>query len=66
MELVDKRIPKLQELLCVFQDELFYQVLCKYVSDWCRGLGLPLKVIRKFEDILEEFRLFFVDWVEIV
>jgi len=71
MELVDERIPKLRELLRVFpdetftlgeclmfQDELFYDVLCKYVSKWCKGSGLPPEVIGGFEDTLEEFRLF--------
>ena len=79
MELVDERIPRLQELLHVFPDEtfppskclmfqhqLFYDVLCKYVSNWCKGLGLPPKVIGEFEGTLEEFRLFFVDWVGMV
>ena len=79
MELVDERIPKLRGLLCVFpdetfapseclmfQDELFYKVLCKYVSKWCEGSGLPSKVIGEFEGTLEEFRPFFVDWVGMV
>ena len=79
MELVDERISKLRGLLCVFpdetfapseclmfQDELFYKVLCKYVSDWCKGSGLPSEVIRRFEGTLEEFRPFFVDWVGMV
>ena len=79
MELVDERIPKLRELLRVFpdetflpseclmfQDELFYDILCKYVSDWCKGSGLPSEVIRGFEGTLEEFRPFFVDWVGMV
>jgi len=50
----------------VFQDELFYNVLCKYVSNWCEGSGLPSDVIREFEGTLEEFRPFFVDWVGMV
>jgi len=79
MELVDKRILKLRELLPVFldetftsskylmfQDELFYKVLCKYISNWCKGLGLPLKIIRRFESTLEKFWPFFMDWVEMV
>jgi len=76
MELVDERIPKLRGLLPVFpdetftpseclmfRDELFYNVLCKYVSDWCKDSGLPSEVIEEFEGTLEEFRPFFVDWV---
>ena len=79
MELVDERISKLRGLLRVFpdetfppnkclmfQDQLFYDALCKYVSDWCEGWGLPSKVIEEFEDTLEEFRPFFVDWVGMV
>ena len=79
MELVDERIPKLRELLpafpdetfppsecLIFQDELFYDVLYKYVSDWCEGWGLPSEVIRGFEVTLEEFRPFFEDWVGMV
>jgi len=79
MELVDERIPKLRRLLPVFpdetftpseclmfQDQLFYKVLCKYVSKWCKGLGLPSEVIGEFEGTLEEFRPFFVDWVGMV
>jgi len=79
MELVDERIPKLRELLPVFpdetflpskclmfQDQLFYKVLCKNVSDWCEGLGLPSEVIGEFESTLEKFRTSFVDWVGIV
>jgi len=79
MELVDERIPKLRELLLVFpdetflpskylmfQDELFYDVLCKYISKWCKGQRLPSKVIGEFESTLEELRPFFVDWVGIV
>jgi len=79
MELVDERIPKLRELLRVFPDEtflpseclmfqdvLFYDVLCKYVSEWCEGSGLPSEVIRGFEGTLEGFRPFFMDWVGIV
>jgi len=79
MQLLDERIPKLQELLPVFpdetstpskclmfQDELFYDILCKYISDWCKGLGLPSEVIREFESTLEKFWPFFVDWVGMV
>ena len=79
MELVDERIPKLRGLLRVFpdetfppneclmfQDQLFYKVLCKYVSDWCKGFGLPSEVIGEFEGTLEEFRPFFVDWVGMI
>ena len=79
MELVDERIPKLRGLLHVFpdetfppseclmfQDELFYEVLCKYISDWCKGWGLPSEVIEEFEDTLGEFRPFFEDWVGMV
>ena len=79
MELVDERIPKLRGLLHVFpdetflpseclmfQDELFYDILCKYVSDWCKSSGLPSEVIRGFQGTLEELRPFFVDWVGMV
>lgn len=79
MELVDKIIPKLWKLLHVFldktftpskylmfQNELFYNVLYKYISDWCKGLELPLEVIGEFEGTLGEFQLFFIDWVEMV
>jgi len=79
MELVDERIPKLRGLLRVFpdetfppseclmfQDELFYKVLCEYVSKWCKGRRLPSKVIGEFEGTLEEFRPFFEDWVGMV
>ena len=79
MESVDERIPKLRELLpifpdetftpsecLIFQDELFNDVLCKYVSNWCEGWGLPSEVIRGFQGTLEEFRPFFVDWVGMV
>jgi len=79
MELVDERITKLRELLPVFpdetflpsecltfQDELFYDVLCKYVSKWCKGLGLPSEVIGEFESTLVEFRPFFMDWIGMV
>jgi len=79
MELVDERIPKLRGLLrvfpdetftpsecLIFQDELFYEVLCKYISKWCKGLGLPSEVIGEFEGTLEELRPFFVDWVGMV
>jgi len=74
MKLVDERILKLRELLPVFpdetftpskylmfQDELFYKVLCKYIFNWCGGFGLPSEVIGKFESILEEFQPFFVN-----
>ena len=76
MQLVDEINPKLRGVLRVFpdetfppseclmfQDELFYNVLCKYVSNWCEGSGLPSEVIRGFEGTLEELRPFFVDWV---
>jgi len=79
MELVDERISKLRGLLRVFpdetfppreclmfQDELFYEVLCKYISNWYNGWGLPSEVIREFEGTLEEFRPFFMDWVGMV
>ena len=79
MELVDERIPKLRGLLrvfpdetfppsecLIFQDRLFYNVLCKYVSKWCKGRRLPLKVIGEFEGTLEEFRPFFENWVGMV
>ena len=79
MQLVDEKIPKLRGLLRVFpdetftpseclmfQDELFYKVLCKYVSKWCKGWGLPSEVIGEFEGTLEEFRPFFEDWVGMV
>jgi len=79
MELLDERISKLRGLLCVFtdetftpskclmfQDQLFYEVLCKYISDWCKGSGLPSEVIGEFEGTLEEFRPFFEDWVGMV
>jgi len=58
MELVDERISRVRGLLRVFpdetfpsseclmfQDELFYNALCKYVSKWCKGFGLPSEVI---------------------
>jgi len=74
MQLIDKRILNLWELLPVFPDEnflpskylmfqgeLFYSILCKYASDWCKGLGLPLEIIGDFESTLEEFQPFFVD-----
>ena len=79
MELVDERIPKLRELLpvfpdetfppsecLVFQDRLFYNVLCEYISDWCKGSGLPSEVIGGFEGTLGELQPFFVDWVGLV
>ena len=79
MELVDERILKLWELLHVFPDEtftpskclmfqnkLFYDILYKYISNLCKGWGLPSKVIGEFEDTLEEFQPFFEDWVEMV
>ena len=50
----------------MFQDQLFYEVLCKYVSKWCKGWGLPSEVIEEFEDTLGELRPFFVDWVGMV
>jgi len=50
----------------MFQDELFYDVLCEYVSEWCEGSGLPSEVIREFEGTLEEFRPFFMDWIGMV
>ena len=72
-------MPKLQELLHIFldetfspseclmfQNELFYDVLYKYIYNWLKGLGLLLKVIGEFEDTLEEYQLFFVDWVEMI
>jgi len=79
MELVDEIILKLRGLLPVFpdetftpseclmfQDELFYDVLCKYVPKWCKDSGLPSEVIGEFEGTLEEFRPFFMDWVGMV
>ena len=79
MELVDERISKLRKLLRVFpdetfppreclmfQDELFYDVLCKYISNWYNGWGLPSEVIRGFESTLGEFRPFFMDWAGMV
>jgi len=79
MQLVDEKIPRLRGLLHVFpdetftpseclmfQDELFYNVLCKYVSDCCEGSGLPSEVIGEFEGTMEEFRPFFEDWVGMV
>ena len=79
MELVDVRIPRLRELLRVFpdetfppsaclmfQDQLFYNVVCKYIYDWCKDWRLPSKVIGEFESTLEELRPFFEDWVGIV
>ena len=79
MESVDERISKLRGLLPVFpdesfppsqclmfQDKLFYKVLCKNVSDWCEGSRLPSEVIGEFEVTLEEFRPFFMDWVGMV
>ena len=50
----------------MFQDQLFYNVLYKYISDWCKGWGLPSDVIRGFEGTLEELRPFFVDWVGMI
>ena len=50
----------------MFQDELFYDVLCKYVSDWCEGLELPSEVIGEFEGTLGEFQPFFMNWVGMV
>jgi len=79
MELVDERISKLRKLphvfpdetftlneCLMFQDRLFYNVLCKYVSEWCEGSGLPSEVIRGFESTLGEFWPFFMDWVGMV
>ena len=79
MQLVDEKIPKLRGLLRVFpdetftpseclmfQDELFYNVLCKYVSDWCEGSGLPSEVIGEFEGTMKELWPFFEDWVGMV
>ena len=79
MQLVDERIPKLRGLLPVFpdetfppseclmfQDELFYGVMCNYVSDWCKDSELPSEVIEEFGSTLEEFWPFFVDWVGMV
>jgi len=79
MELVDERISKLRELLrafpdesfppsecLMFQDQLFYDVLYKYVSDWCKGSRLPSEVIEEFEGTLEEFQPLFMDWVGMV
>jgi len=73
-ELVDERISRVQGLLHVFldktfpfseclmfQDELFYNALCKYVSKWCKGFELLSEVIGEFEGTLEEFWLFFID-----
>ena len=50
----------------MFRDELFYDVLYEYISDWCKGRRLPSKVIGEFEGTLEEFRPFFMDWVGMV
>ena len=47
----------------MFQDQLFYDVMCKYVSDLCKGSGLPSEVIGEFEGTLEKFRL---DWIGMV
>jgi len=79
MQLADERISRLRILLPVFpdetcppgeclmfQDELFYNVLFKYVSNWCKGLGLPSEVIERSEGTLKEFRPFLVDWVKMV
>ena len=79
MQLVDEINPKLRGVLRVFpdetfppseclmfQDQLFYNVLCEYVSKWCKGLGLPSEVIGEFESTLEELRPFFEDWVGMV
>ena len=79
MELVDERISKLRGLLHVFpdetflpseclmfQDQLFYNVLCEYVSKWCKGSGLASEVIGEFEGTLVELRPFFEDWVGMV
>jgi len=74
MELVDERILKLRGLLRVFpdetfppseclmfQDKLFYNILCEYISDWYNSWGLLSEVIREFEGTLEGFQPFFVD-----
>ena len=79
MELVDERIPKLRGLLRVFpdetfppskclmfRDELFYNGLCEYVSNWCKGSGLPSEVIEESEGTLGELRPLFEDWVGMV
>ena len=50
----------------MFQGKLFYSVLYKYASDWYKGLGLPLEIIRELKSTLKEFQPFFVDWVEMV
>ena len=50
----------------MFQNELFYDILCKYVSNWRKGSELLLEVIRKYEDTLKELQLFFEDWVGMV
>ena len=50
----------------MFQNELFYNALCKYVSKWCKGFEPLLEVIGEFEGTLEEFWLFFIDWVGMV
>ncbi|KAL9708707.1 hypothetical protein Ac2012v2_8339 [Leucoagaricus gongylophorus] len=50
----------------MFQDELFYDVLCKYISNWYNSWGLPSEVIREFEGTLGEFRPFFMDWAEML
>ena len=78
-KLVDERISRVWGLLHVFldetfpsneclmfQDELFYNALCKYVSKWCKSFEPLLEVIGEFEGILEEFWLFFIDWVGMV
>jgi len=50
----------------MFQNKLFYDILYKYISNLCKGWGLPSKVIGEFEDTLEEFQPFFEDWIEMV
>ena len=61
---MDETFPPSECLM--FQNELFYDVLYKYIYNWWKGLGLLLKVIREFENTLEEYQLFFVDWVEMI
>ena len=45
----------------MFQNKLFYNVLYKYISNWCKDFRLLLEVIGEFESTLEEFQSFFVD-----
>ena len=78
-KLVDERISRVWGLLHIFldetfpsseclmfQNELFYNALCKYVSKWRKGFEPLLEVIGEFEDTLEEFWLFFIDWIGMV